>query len=89
MYTLTSTAGLNTTAPTISQVGAVLAQHLHDLAPDGPVRWTITTPWGTPHTGKIRLNGLPDDGFIDEIVADVLDDLTATEANRHTTTRTS
>jgi len=63
MYTLTSNAGLNTTVPTIAQAAAALAQHLHDMTPDGPVHWTTTTPSGTTHTGHLRLNGLPDNVF--------------------------
>ena len=83
MYTLTSSAGLDTSEPTIERATAVLAQHLHDMAPDGPVRWEITTPWSTiPQTGQLRLNGLPDDGFIADAVAEVTRDLTATAATR-------
>jgi hypothetical protein len=83
MYTLSSTAGLNITVPTIEQVGAVLAEHLHETAPERAVHWRITTPWGSiPNTGHLRLNGLPDDGFIADAVAEVVDDLTASEINR-------
>lgn len=63
LYTLTSSAGLNTTAVTIEQVAAVFAQHLHDMAPDGPIHWKITTPRGNFLAGDVRLNGIPDDGF--------------------------
>jgi len=84
MYSLTSTAGLNTTAPTIEQVATILGQHLHDLAPDGPIHWTITAPWGgVPHTGHLRLNGLPDDGFIADAIVEVTGDLRASQARRH------
>ena len=85
MYALSSTAGLNTTAPTIEQAATILGQHLHDLAPDGPIHWTITAPWGgVPHTGHLRLNGLPDDGFfIADAIAEVTEDLRAGQARRH------
>ena len=85
MYALTSTAGLNTTAPTVEQAATILGQHLHDLAPDGPIHWTITAHWGgVPHTGHLRLNGLPDDGFIADAIAEVTEDLRAGQsAHRH------
>lgn len=54
MYQLITTAGLNTSAPTIDTAAAVLAQHLHDTAPDGAVHWTITTPRGTVHAGHVN-----------------------------------
>ena len=75
MYTLTSTAGLNTTVPTITQAAATLAQHLHDMTPDGPVHWTITTPFGTTHTGHLRLNGIPDHGFLADTITEITDNL--------------
>ena len=81
MYTLTSTAGLNTTAPTIAQAAAALAQHLHDMPPDGPVHWRITTPVGTTHTGHLRLNGIPDHGFLADTITEVTDNL-ASEAEQ-------
>ena len=84
MYALTSTAGLHTNAPTIEQVATILGQHLHDLAPDGQIHWTIAAPWGgVPHTGHLRLNGLPDDGFITDAIAEVTEDLRASQARRH------
>ena len=90
MYTLTSNAGLHTTAPTIEHAATVLAHHLSDRAPDGPVHWEITTPFSaTPHTGHLRLNGLPDDGFIADTIAEVTKDLAATEASSRDRTRPS
>jgi hypothetical protein len=83
MYSVTSSARLDTTAPPSSGSAAVLAQHPHDLAPDEPVRWEITTPFGgVPHTGHLRLNGLSDDGFIAATVAAVTEDLLADQASR-------
>jgi len=88
MYRLTSSAGLNTTAATIEQAAAVLAQHLYDMASDTPVHWEITTPFSdVPHTGHLRLNGLPDRGFIADAVAEVTQDLAATEAAQRAGTR--
>lgn len=91
MYTLTSTAGLNSTAATIAEVAAALTEHLHEAAPHGPVHWRITTPLGgIPHTGHLRLNGLPaDDAFIADVIADVVDDLTATADHHREESRTS
>jgi len=83
MYSVTGSAGLDSRAPTIEQAAAVLARHLHDMAPDGPVHWEITTPFSAvPHTGHLRLNDLPDDGFIDDTVAAVTQDLRADQAGR-------
>ena len=51
--------GDHATIPTtsrIAQAAAALAQHLHDMTPDGPVHWRIATPYGTTHTGHLRLN---------------------------------
>ena len=88
MYRLTSSTRLNTTAPTIEQAAAVLAQHPYDMATDTPVHWEITTPFSdVPHTGHLRLNGLPDHGFIADAVAEVTQDLTATAAARRAGTR--
>jgi len=90
VYTLTCSAGLDTSEPTIERAAAVLAQHLHDMAPDGPVHWEITTPWSTvPQTGQLRLNGLPDEGFIADAVAEVTADLRAGEAGGRAGTRPS
>ena len=83
MYTLTSTAGLNTTMPTIAQAAAALAQHQHDMTPDGPVHWTITTPYGTTHTGHLRLNGLPDHGFLADTIAEITDNLRSDAEQPH------
>ena len=83
MYTLTSTAGLNTTVPTIAQAAAALAQHLHDMTPDGPVHWRITTPYGTTHTGHLRLNGLPDHGFLADTITEITDNLRSDAEQKH------
>jgi hypothetical protein len=83
MYTLTSTAGLNTSVPTIAQAAAALAQHLHDLTPDGPVHWSITTPFGTTHTGHLRLNGLPDHGFLADTITEITDNLRSDAEQKH------
>ena len=70
------------------QAAAVLAQHLHHMGRDAPVHWEITSPFSDiPHTGHLRLNGLPDDGFIADAVAEVTQDLTATAAARRAGTR--
>ena len=79
MYTLTSNAGLNTTVPTIAQAAAALAQHLHDMTPDGPAHWTITTP----HTGHLRLNGLPDHGFLADTITEITDNLRSDAEQTH------
>ena len=76
MYTITSSAGLGTTTVTAEGAVAVLAQHLHDLAADGPIRWEIRTPTGLEFAGHLNLNRRPDNGFIDELLAELNHSLT-------------
>ena len=78
MYTVTSSAGLHTTAETAEQSVTALGQHLHELAADGPIDWVITTPDALWFTGHLSLHGLADDGFIDEALETITEDLTPT-----------
>ena len=46
MYTIISTAGLDTTADGPKAAGRVLYEHLSTQLARGPVGWTITAPSG-------------------------------------------
>lgn len=72
MYQLITTAGLNTSAPTIDTAAAVLAQHLHDTAPAGVLHWKITTPRGSVHAGHVNR---PSAAFLAETVEEIAGNL--------------
>ncbi len=71
MYTVTSSAGLKVGHVTAEHAVAALGQHLHDLTPNGPIRWEIRTPAGLEFAGHVNLNGRPDDGFIAELLTEL------------------
>ncbi len=71
MFTVRTTAGLNTAASTPEAVAAALGQHLHDMATDEPIKWWIQTPAGTTHGGHVDLHGMRDNVFIAQTVQQV------------------
>ena len=57
-YHLASTAGLDVTTSGPTGAIDVLTRHLLAHLPAGPVGWTITSPTGLVHEGRLNLNGL-------------------------------
>ena len=77
MFTIRTTAGLDTTAPTPETVTAILGQHLHDMATDQPIKWSIDTPAGTTHGGHLALQGKRNNAFVAEMLREIADNLAA------------
>ena len=57
MYIVTSTAGLIAETLTSDDTLASLQAHLRDRLQTRPIGWTITSPWGLVHEGRLNLNG--------------------------------
>ena len=60
MYTVTTSAGLIAECPTGEQALTALAVHLRENLNQRPIGWTITSPWGLVHEGRVNLNGATD-----------------------------
>ncbi len=58
------------TTGTGDQTLEILRIHLARHLPAGPVSWTITSPWGAQHLGRINLNDNTDD--VENYLADAL-----------------
>lgn len=61
MYTIVSTAGLDTAFERPVDAYCLLYEHLAAAAPLGKVAWTITTPDGRNEYGDVAMGGHPDD----------------------------
>lgn len=78
MYIVTSSAGLIAEPHTTEDTLVTLGEHLRETVRGRPVGWTITSPWGLVHEGRLNLNGATNKaqaviaGHID-LVADILD----------------
>ena len=60
MYTVTTSAGLIAMLSTSEQTLTALAGHLREHLNQRPIGWTITSPWGLVHEGRLNLNGATD-----------------------------